>query len=79
MFVLLSVDCSASNLDLVAALPHRLHLDQCHFDAPAGRETQMDLLGSRPELCTAAGHNRLYDHLAVLRRAGECGEWGRDY
>lgn len=62
----LSVDCSAQNLDPIAVVPDRLHLDQCHINAPVGSPLKVDLLGSGTEFRLETGHHSIHDHSAVL-------------
>lgn len=65
----------AKDLHTAAALPHGLHLGQCHTDAAAGGATQMDHLGHIGEFQPAHGHHNIHHHTYLLGGAGECGEY----
>lgn len=69
-----TVDRLAKNPHSAAALPDRVHLDQCHLNAPLGSAPEMDLLGPRPEFRTETGDHRLYHHFVVFCWPSECGE-----
>lgn len=72
--IYLPADRSSTYLNLVALVPDGVRLDQRDSHAVAGRQTEMDLLGSIAELLTPASHYRVYHSASVLGRAGECGE-----